>query len=262
MKKIFILPISIIVVLFAFYSSVSGKNPITITVVYDDYSSVQNLQVDLGFACLIEGTEKNILFDTGRAKDDFFTNIKKMNYDLNDIHQIVISHNHSDHTGNLFNILAVNRGATVYLPGIIPQPFLDKVKDTSAKVVLVNDPIKLNSDALLTGQFRHKGIPEQSLVVNTSKGAVVLVGCSHPGIVKIVKQAKTLTNNEIYMVMGGFHMARFSEDQVKEVISQLKELGVQKIGPTHCSGKKTRKLMQEAFGDNFVEVGVGSKLIL
>ena len=68
MKKIFILPISIMIVLFALYSSVSGKNPITITVVYDDYSSVQNLQVDLGFACVIEGTEKNILFDTGRAR--------------------------------------------------------------------------------------------------------------------------------------------------------------------------------------------------
>ena len=262
MKKIFILPISIMIVLFALYSSVSGKNPITITVVYDDYSSVQNLQVDLGFACLIEGTEKNILFDTGRAKDDFFTNIKKMNYDLNDIHQIVISHNHSDHTGNLFNILAVNKSATVYLPQTIPQPFVDKVKDTSGRVVLVDDSIKLNSDALLTGQLRHKGIPEQALVVNTSKGAVILVGCAHPNVVDIVKRAKDLTKKEIYMVMGGFHMARFSEDQVKLVIQQLKEQGVQKIGPTHCSGKKTRELMQEAFGDNYVEVGVGSKLIL
>lgn len=262
MKRIFILPIFITIVLFALYTSVSGESPITITVVYDDYATAQSLEVDMGFACLIEGTGKNILFDTGRAKSHFFHNIKVLNYDLNDIDQIVISHNHSDHTGNLFNILAVNKDATVYLPAIIPQPFVDKVEDTSAEVVLVDDSIALSSNVLSTGQFRHKGIPEQSLIINTSKGAVVLVGCAHPKVVDIVKHAKELTNKEIYLVMGGFHMASFSEEDVKLVISQLKEQGVQKIGPTHCSGEKTRKLMQEAFGENFVEVGVGSKLIL
>ncbi len=262
MKKLYILPISIIIVLFAFCMAASGKNPITITVLFDNYSAAKNLQADFGFACLIEGTEKNILFDTGRAKDVFFENFKKMNHDLKDIQQIVISHNHSDHTGNLFNILAINNDATVYLPGSFPQPFVDKVTDTAAEVVKVDGSLQLNADALLTGGLHHKGIPEQSLVVNTSKGAVVLVGCSHPGVVDIVKQAKKLTKKEIHIVMGGFHMGRYAEDDVKLVINQLKDLGVKKIAPTHCSGEKTRKIMQEAFGANYVEVGVGSKLIL
>jgi len=262
MKKFYVLPISIIALFFVLLTSVSGKSPIYITVLYDNYATAENMHAGYGFACLIEGTEKKMLFDTGRSKAAFFENAKEMNHDFEDIQQIVISHNHSDHTGNLFNVLAVNNDATVYLPGIFPQPFVDKVKDTNAQVVMVDGSMELNSDALLSGQLRHKGIPEQALIVNTSKGAVVLVGCSHPGVVEIVKQAKKITNKEIHIVLGGFHMARFPEDKVRQVISELKNLGVQKIAPSHCSGKKTRKFMQEAFGDNYVEVGVGSKLTL
>jgi 7,8-dihydropterin-6-yl-methyl-4-(beta-D-ribofuranosyl)aminobenzene 5'-phosphate synthase len=98
--------------------------------------------------------------------------------------------------------------------------------------------------------------------LNTKKGLVVMTGCSHPGIVEMLKEVKSTFNKNIYMVFGGFHLLEKSENEMKEIIEDMKALGVVKCGATHCTGVKQTQMIKEAFGTNFFELGVGNNIIL
>ena len=96
------------------------------------------------------------------------------------------------------------------------------------------------------------------MIVNTNKGLVVITGCAHPGIVNIIKKTKEIfPKEEIYLVIGGFHLAGFSDSELKNIINDFKKLGVQITAPCHCSGDRTRELFKEEYGENFIENGVG-----
>ena len=103
-------------------------------------------------------------------------------------------------------------------------------------------------------------IVEQALVVDTNKGLIIVTGCAHPGIVAIARRAKEELNRDIYMICGGMHLNRSSEDEVRDVIGELKELGVEKVAPSHCTGDKAIALFREAFGEDFSQMGVGQLL--
>ena len=77
------------------------NNPdgIRVTVLYDNYIHAEGTRADWGFSCLVEGMEKTILFDTGTRPDVLWHNIGKLNIDISRIEQIVLSHEHGDHTG-------------------------------------------------------------------------------------------------------------------------------------------------------------------
>ena len=98
---------------------------------------------------------------------------------------------------------------------------------------------------------------EQSLIVNTSQGLIVITGCSHPGIVNVLKRAKMIVNRKVYLVFGGFHLKENSDEEIMEIVSDLKDLGVLKVGPTHCTGDKAIELFKKEYGDDFVQMGVG-----
>ena len=100
-------------------------------------------------------------------------------------------------------------------------------------------------------------VPEQALIIDTSRGLVIITGCAHPGIVEMVRQAKQILNKEIYLVMGGFHLGSASYHQVKTIIEDLQSLGVENVGPCHCTGQRSIYQFREAFGDHFIEIGVG-----
>jgi len=98
---------------------------------------------------------------------------------------------------------------------------------------------------------------EQSLVLDTTKGLVVVTGCAHPGIVEIVKKAKQMLNKDVYLVLGGFHLLDLSDSQIQRIIQQFRELGVQKVGASHCTGDRAIQLFKEAYREDFVPIGVG-----
>lgn len=232
------------------------ENPITITTIYDNYIFSEGLKTDWGFSCIIKGTEKTILFDTGTKSDILFHNINKLNVNPKDVELVAISHIHGDHTGGLFAFLDENNKVTVYLPASFPDEFVSRVEKAGAKVVPVDKSVEICKGVSLTGEMGVQ-IKEQSLILNTSKGLVVITGCAHPGIVDIVKKAKEVVDKKIYLVCGGFHLLSKSEDEVKEIISEFKDLGVMKVGATHCTGDKAIELFKEAYKDNFVQMGVG-----
>jgi 7,8-dihydropterin-6-yl-methyl-4-(beta-D-ribofuranosyl)aminobenzene 5'-phosphate synthase len=237
-------------------TSPSQNDSLNITILYDNYIFKEGTKSDWGFACLIEGTEKIILFDTGTKSEILFHNISQLNVDIKKVQQIVISHHHRDHFGGLQAVLDKNHNISVYLLQSFPDSFQNKVIDQKTKVIVADKPVEICNNVFLTGEMGVQ-IKEQSLILDTSKGLVILTGCSHSGIVNIVKKAKEIINKDIYLVLGGFHLMRHSEKEIKTIINQFKELGVQKCGATHCTGEAQINLFKQEFGKNFVTMGTG-----
>jgi len=95
------------------------------------------------------------------------------------------------------------------------------------------------------------------LIIHTEKGLIVITGCAHPGIVRIVDKAKDLLKGDVLLVMGGFHLGGESKGEIENIISSFRKLGVSYVGPCHCSGDVARQLFKEEYGENFISVGVG-----
>ncbi len=100
-------------------------------------------------------------------------------------------------------------------------------------------------------------IVEEALVVETGDAAMVITGCAHPGVVAIVREAQKVTGSPIMLVVGGFHLAGTSKSQVSSIIGELRQLGVRKVLPCHCTGEEAIALFSNEYGENYVEGGVG-----
>lgn len=228
-----------------------------VTILYDNYVFAEGTKSDWGFSCLVEGYEKTILFDTGAKPDILMGNISKSGVDLKQVDVIVLSHNHWDHTGGLSEVLKSNHDVTVYVPQSFPDEFLETVKKTGAEIKRVAEPVELCNDVFLTGEITGP-VNEQSLILNTGKGGVVITGCSHPGIVKIVEKSGAILKKDIFLTFGGFHLMRHSDEDVGTIIRELRDLGLVRCGATHCTGDNAIGLFRSAFGENFVEMGTGN----
>ena len=196
------------------------------------------------------------MFDTGDNNETLLYNMKKLGIEPKDIDIVFMSHMHWDHTGGLGGVLKGNPNITVYLPVSFPFSFKDRIKSYDSKVVEVGGAEKIPEGVWTTGELGTV-IKEQSFMVMTSNGLVVVTGCSHPGIVEILKETKRLTNKSVYIVIGGFHLMGSSEPEIKDIIGAFREMGVEKVAPCHCSGVLTRRLFKEEYGDDFIENGVG-----
>ncbi len=237
----------------------------TITIIYDNNPYKQGLKTNWGFSCLVTGIEKSILFDTG-PDGSLISNMEKLAIEPKTIEIVVLSHIHSDHTGGLNSFLQKNSNVTVYLPESFPQKFKDNVEGHGAKIVDVEQPLKICEDVYSTGQVRG-WIKEQSLIIRTSKGLVIITGCAHPGIVKIVDTAKSIMKDDILLpapqvVMGGFHLEWMTKGKIEKIISTFKQMGVQNVGPSHCTGEKARALFEKHFGGNYINVGAGKVITI
>lgn len=109
---------------------------------------------------------------------------------------------------------------------------------------------------------RNIGLPELSLAMKTEKGAVLIVGCSHTGVENIIRQAKTVTNEPIDLLYGGFHMLPFNRPQTLALIRLIKDdLQVRRVAPAHCTGHLAFKLLKDAYGEkNYCYAGLGEKV--
>jgi 7,8-dihydropterin-6-yl-methyl-4-(beta-D-ribofuranosyl)aminobenzene 5'-phosphate synthase len=233
-----------------------GVKDVNITVVYDNNPYKEGLETAWGFACVISGTEKTILVDTGGDSSILLSNMEKAAIDANSIDLVVLSHIHGDHTGGLKGFLEKNPKVTVYLPKSFPAKFKDGVQECGAKIVEAGQSLKICENVYSTGQLG-KLIKEQVLVIRTDKGLVVITGCAHPGIVKIVSTAKDLLKDDILLVMGGFHLEWATKGKLEKIISAFREFDVHYAGPCHCSGERARALFEKHFGENYRSVGAG-----
>jgi 7,8-dihydropterin-6-yl-methyl-4-(beta-D-ribofuranosyl)aminobenzene 5'-phosphate synthase len=233
-----------------------ADQPIRFTVLYDNYLYREGTKADWGFSCLIEGTKKTILFDTGTQPQILMHNVEVLGVDLKKVDQIVISHNHDDHTGGLPAVLEKNPNITVLFPISFPAEFGRRVESLKAKARTVDQSVEICRNVYLTGEMGDE-IKEQSLIIDTAKGLIIVTGCSHQGILNILKRAKEILDKPIYLVFGGFHLGRKSDAEMQEIIAGFKSLKVEKCGATHCTGDAQIAMFKKAFGENYVPMGTG-----
>ena len=232
---------------------IESKN-LSIVILYDNNPYKEGLKTGWGFSCLIKA-KKTILFDTGGDGTILLENMEKLGINPEEIDIVVLSHIHGDHVGGLKSVLERNSKVVVYLPKSFPQSFKEYVKKY-ARVVEVHEPIEICEGIYSTGELGW-WIKEQALIVNTDKGLIVITGCAHPGIVKMVKTAKDLLGNDVLLVMGGFHLFSKSNDEILKIVSDFKKLGVRYVAPCHCSGDAAREIFKSEYGENFISAGVG-----
>ncbi len=237
----------------------SSQTKVTMITVYDNYEHDPELRTGWGFSCLVKVGDKNILFDTGADDPTLLHNMQKLGIDPKSINAIVLSHIHGDHTGGLFGILKINSNLDVYLLKSFPNEFKDKVKSYKTNVVEVTGPAKVYENVSTTGELG-TWIKEQALMVKTEKGLVTITGCAHPGIVEMLREAKRITKEDLYLVIGGFHLSGTADSKLRDIIKSFRELGVKKAAPCHCSGDRTRELFEQEYGENFIANGVGNRV--
>jgi 7,8-dihydropterin-6-yl-methyl-4-(beta-D-ribofuranosyl)aminobenzene 5'-phosphate synthase len=265
-----ILRIFIFVTIFIFHNC-QGQNDmlknnnhskIAITVVYDNVSYDSTLTSEWGFGCVIQAEKDTVLFDTGGNGKVLLDNMQKLNIDPHSIHSVVISHNHLDHQGGLKDFLSVNSEVTVFIPNSSPPDLEHEIHSKGAKAVRIDSFMQIHETMFSSGELKGN-IPEQSLVVRSPKGLILITGCAHPGIVRIIEHVKPLFPYEpIYLVMGGFHLKSESSQNIEKIVKTIQEYGVQRIAPSHCTGEAAIKIFKQRFGEDFIESGVGRRIVM
>ena len=194
-----------------------------IRIIYDNEAE-DPLLSSWGFAALIEGEDENVLFDTGDKGRLLKHNMDEMGIEADEIDKIVISHEHHDHAGGLFDIL--NESMKVYLLKAFSKKFKNKVKN-NAQLIEVEGMQEISTGIKTTGKIG-TSIVEQSLLLDYGGGYLVLTGCAHPGLSNIIDVASRY--GEVKGAVGGFH----GFDKLEE----LRDLSM--IVPCHCTKYKDK----------------------
>lgn len=211
-----------------------------------------------GISMLLETPDSTILFDAGPSPEALEINSHKLGVNLSKLDFAVASHEHGDHIGGFSYVASLIKGLRVYVPRDMDRYSKDELRGLGLKLVEVGETRTLVEGVAVVGELL--GPPwEQAIAVNVKDlGLIVLVGCSHPGVDKVVKKAVKDLGVKPYAVIGGFHLSGASEERVREVIENLKALGVQKIYPIHCSGQRIREILQREYPELYGDAHVGT----
>lgn len=235
--------------------------PVTITVVYDNRNTNPLLQEGWGLSLFVEFEKKKILFDAGGNRESFLANLERLRVPLNEITDVVISHKHWDHIAGLESVLRkVSDTTKVYLPKFFPGWLLRRkfrtlcfVPPSSFREIDQN----ISSFSMRASFWLH----EQILVISTVQGLVLLTGCAHPGIIRIIDETKfRFPEKKIRAIVGGFHLYKEDLECTNNIVRAFQAHEIEKVAACHCSGEHVQKQFQKVYGSNFLLVGTGSEI--
>lgn len=266
-----------------------------VTILYDAFGPSSALKMDWGFAAFIEYDGRRILFDTGNNAKIFEHNVKELGVDLKRLDAVIISHRHGDHTSGLNHLLQVNPAVKIYAPvegayfkGKLPLVFFKREpglppsmsyyqgkpperlvtgspwEDANFEIISETTEILPGFFVLTTKSDKAgtRDMNELSLAIRTPEGLAVVVGCSHPGVEKILEAAAKI-DPQLYTVTGGFHLVVNPPEEVQRVAALLDAtLKIKRVAPGHCTSELGFKVLMERFGDRFDQAGVGQTIKL
>lgn len=229
-----------------------------VKILFDKESLDKNLHTGWGVSFLIND---KVLFDTGEKGEWLIHNMKLLDVEIDKIEAVVISHDHWDHKDGLWALLKERPGLKVYACSHFSKVFKEKVKSFKGKLVEIDKFSNIIKNIYTTGQIldRHafRSIAEQAVAIKSAKGIIILTGCAHPGIIKIIQKVKQNLPGKIHLVLGGFHLMNAPDEVVKDIVANLKRLRIEKAGPTHCTGERATQLFKEEYGKDFLSIKVG-----
>jgi 7,8-dihydropterin-6-yl-methyl-4-(beta-D-ribofuranosyl)aminobenzene 5'-phosphate synthase len=276
-----------------------AQEPARVTILFDAFGKPSNLKRGWGYSALVEYGGRRVLFDTGGKSAEFAFNVSSLAVDLKKLDFVVLSHRHNDHTAGLNLVLQENPTVTIYTPAEAagfntpaPPPLMNLIKRYVASVpddlryfggnvppqsiadspwanahfVQIAEPKEvLPGFFLLSTRSEVPGTREMnevSLVIKTPKGGVLVVGCSHPGIEKII-EAATKIEPRMYAVLGGFHLVDISDGDITDMVMRFRDKWqIERMGAGHCTGQFAFAELVRIYGANFDHAGVGSTIAL
>ena len=270
---------------------------IKLTTLCENTAAEPGFLAEWGWSILVQVNDENVLLDTGMSGAAIH-NADKLGIDLHSIDTIVLSHAHKDHTGGLREVLRRTGTVDIIAhPGIWdlkykrrfsnekPEyngiPFAREELEKFASFNLTKEPVYISENILTTGEilvttdfetiephfylkqmgtFQHDRFTDDlALIVQTEKGLVIILGCAHRGMINTLRHARSITGDErVYAVIGGTHLFPKNDDQIGKTIESLKEIDVQRIGVSHCTGLHAVMRLAQAFGDRFFVNNAGT----
>jgi len=251
-----------------------------------------------GFACFIETEHGNYLFDTGQGLG-ISQNAILLKKNLKSIKAILISHGHYDHTGGLPAVLRQCGPVPVHgHPEIFIERFYGEARraigipfrrsfleSLGADFRFSRELCEIAPDLFLTGEIPRrttfeKGDPQMtakladgsercpdplnddlSLVIDSPKGLVVILGCAHAGMVNILDHVmEKFSRDRIYAVIGGTHLGFSSDEQFTQTLAAIDRYNIEKLGVSHCTGLEKSALLYARMPERFFFACVGSSL--
>ena len=267
-----------------------------VTILYDAFGKSSRMEKDWGYSAFVEYGGKRILFDTGNNPEILERNARSSHVDLKHLDFVVLSHRHGDHMGGMSYLLRVNPHVKIYAPkesfGVygssLPSSFYRRdeslapekryyegsppatMKFGSAwpranfELVEANTEIApgIHLISLVSDKTGTLELRELSLAIDTPEGMVLIVGCSHPGIEKIVETAASI-DKHIHAIAGGLHLVTAKDADIEQVVHSLHDTWkVDFLAPGHCTGEPAFAALERAYGDRYLYAGLGTLLTL
>jgi 7,8-dihydropterin-6-yl-methyl-4-(beta-D-ribofuranosyl)aminobenzene 5'-phosphate synthase len=257
-----------------------------ITVLAENTAHGPSVLAEHGLSYWIEHDGKHILLDSGQG-GVLATNAYKLKLPLYDLYALILSHGHYDHTGGVAEALKHDRPVAIYAnpaafakkyarnndgtARAIGMPYSSEkaIRATRNQLIETTQPTVVFGGLTVTGPvprpagFEDTGGPffldeactqpdpledDQSVFIDTAEGTVVLLGCAHSGIINTLHYIRQLTDNRpIHTVIGGMHLVGASSRRIERTIEELKQLGIRRLAPAHCTGMPATVALWNAF---------------